>query len=275
VIALLAVAHAGAWTKERGQAYVKLGADVYDAVTFQPPGATEPMPGAYIGQQGGFYGEAGLLEDGWRAQAAVSWGVVSGHHRAEVSDVVGDSVVRASTTRPGDLRLTGQVALHRTAPLALSVEVKIPTYANEGVGAYLQSLAFLFPKPGDGQIDVTPQVHAGVVPFEKGFAEVSAGYRFRTEAFVGWDTTIRFADGVLGAGKLGVDLGRVLPIVGAEALVAVRDDLYTRQYAVVYGTALVDLVPDHLALEPRASAELWAKNASRGYGVGLGLSYRR
>ena len=69
-------------------------------------------------------------------------------------------------------------------------------------------------------------------------------------------------------------LPRVLPIVGLEGVLNVQQDPRTRQYATVYGPALVD-VAHGFAVEPRISGELWAKNVSQGIGGGLGVSYRR
>ena len=67
---------------------------------------------------------------------------------------MGTYSIRATTARAGDLRGAVQVALHPKAPLALAVDVKVPAYANGKVGQEFMALAEVFPKPGDGQVDV-------------------------------------------------------------------------------------------------------------------------
>lgn len=274
-IAAIQPAHAGAWTKEVGELYAKAGADVYSAFSFVAPGESqlEAEPGGYLGQQYSLYAEAGVLP-GYKGQISVALPLVVGTHSTEVSDPLGTIPLRATTARTGDLRVAAQVALHPKLPISAAISVKIPTYANGKVGADYPTYAELFPKPGDGQVDLAGWVYGGFAPFKKGFAELGAGYVHRTESFVGWDTAIGFVDGVGFTGKIGRSFGRVLPILGVDAQLNVAKSQWSRQYVSVGASALIDVVHG-VAVEPRLAVEPWAKNASQGIGGGLGVSVRR
>ena len=52
------------------------------------------------------------------------------------------------------------------------------------------------------------------------------------------------------------------------------EDPYTRQFATLSVNALID-VARGVAIEPRLAADLWARNAPKGLGAGLGVSLRR
>lgn len=268
-------AWAGAWTRPIGHAYARLGTDVYHAERFVGPGGEpgEAAGGAYTGVQVTAYTEVGLGPERWPFQLGVGLPVVAGRHRTTLTSVVGEIGVAASSTRLGDLRLTPQVALHPRLPLAVAVETKIPLYANDGVGG-LAGPHELFPKPGDGQVDVTPELLAGVA---RGawFAEGLAGYRHRTESFVHYTTDAVFSDAVVAVVKGGFRAGPALPILSLDATRSLRRDDVSREALTGAISGLVDVVPDTFAIEARAAAELWARNTSRGWGLGLGVSYRR
>lgn len=273
---LVSSAWAGAWTRDVGQVYAKAGADWYDAFAFVAPGQSqEEAAGKYFGQQYGVYAETGVVPSGWKAHVSVGLPLVVGSHTTVVRDVVGETNVRATTTRLGDLRAAAQVALHPKAPVALNVEVKLPMYRNGTVGDEYENFAEIFPKPGDGQVDVTPMVFAGAAPWSGTFGELGLGWRFRTEAFVGWDTDLEFSDGLVFNGKVGHDFGRVIGVVGTDGTVSPSATDVTRQYVAVGGSALIDVVKDHFAVEPRLGTEVWALNASRGLSLGLGMSWRQ
>lgn len=277
---MCASSFAGAWTRDLGSVYAKAGVDVYSALRFQAPGEAEVSEGGYFGQQYGVYGEVGLSK-GHPVQISLTAPLTVGSHRTTVIDAIGEQPVRAVTVRLGDLRVAAQTALHRKLPIAAAVEAKIPLYENGGVGTDMRNLADLFPKPGDGQIDITAWLYGGSGIGAKGFAEAGVGYLFRTEAFVGWDTDIVFRDGLRALVKGGVTAGRVILVGGVEGQFAwrLRDDEgeldpYTRQFVVGSVSALIDVAPG-LAIEPRFAVELYARNASQGIGGGLGISYRR
>ncbi|MBX2800149.1 MAG: hypothetical protein KTR31_20895 [Myxococcales bacterium] len=278
---LSTAAFAGAWTKPQGAAYVKAGADIYQALTFQAPGASERSDGSYFGQQYSIYGEVGVTK-GHPLQISLGVPLAVGTHTTEIIDAFGELPVRATTTRAGDMRVTAQTALSRKLPIALALEAKIPLYANGSVGEALPNYAEFFPKPGDGQVDGTLWLFAGAAPSEKIFAEAGLGYIARTELFVGWDTDIEFRDGLRGLGKVGFLPTKKVVLIGSlEGQMAFSNknaagevDTFTRQFLVGGVNALIDIA-DGIALEPRFALELASRNASRGYGAGIGLSWRR
>jgi hypothetical protein len=278
----VATASAGGWTKELGQVYVKAGGDVYFSDRYVAPAAPDDADqaevaevdgGSYLGQQYALYGEAGLLK-AWRAQLAVSAPLVIVGARTLPGDAMGTYSVRASAIRSGDLRAAAQVALHPKLPLALSVDVKIPAYRNDTVGQEFMALAEIFPKPGDGNVDVGAMLFAGASPGPGTFLEAGAGFVHRTELFLGFDTDVELSDGARLQLKGGHVFGPFIPVLGIEATLSPAATTYTKSYAAAYATALVDVV-EGLAIEPRFSYDLYARSTSRGVGAGLGLSYRR
>jgi len=271
VLLLLGVAHAGGWTRDQGSAYLKLGSDAYQALAFRLPGEAQDSPGSYFAHQHGVYGEVGLTS-GHPLQLTVSAPVIVGTHRTEVFDAFGALPVRATTARLGDLRVALQTAVLRDTPLAVAVEAKVPMYRNGLVGADRINFAEIFPKPGDGQVDLTFFAHAGTSLGSRTFVEGSAGYLWRTALFVGWDTDIRYVDGVRGIAKIGHTVGRVLGVAGLETQLAFRPDDFTRRFLVANLGALVD-VGGGVSIEPRLGYEIWAENASQGVGFGLGASW--
>ncbi len=277
MIALAGQAHAGAWTKELGEVYAKAGADVYGAFKYVSPG-TANQGGSYLGEQISAYAEVGVLPV-HKGQLVASAPFVIGTHSSTVSDPTGAVEVRATTARMGDLRVGAQVALHPRSPFSAAVEVKIPMYANDSVGAAYPTLQQLFPLPGDGQIDVTGWLFGGAAPWTDTFVEAGVGYRHRTETFLGWDPPagLSYADGIAWTAKGGYTLGAVLLIAGTDGIVSVGDpsaDDTTREYVALFATALID-VAKGVAIEPRISGEVWADHTSQGLGGGLGVSIRR
>jgi hypothetical protein len=273
IVSLVASAHAGAWTRELGDLYAKAGADYYAAVRYRAPGEAVDSTGSYMGQQYGVYAEVGVLP-GWKGQLTVALPLVVGTHATTWIHPFGSEDLRASTIRTGDLRLAAQVALHPQWPLALAVDLEVPTYRNGTVGEKYPRYQPLFPKPGEGQLDVGAMVYGGGTPWDGGFAEVGVGFVHRTEQFTGWDTTMELSDGARFVAKAGRRLGSVLPVLTVDGTISPSPTPYTRSAVAVSASALWDVAPG-LAVEPRVMGEVWARNASQGLGGGLGISYRR
>jgi len=270
------VASAGGWTKELGSAYAKVGGDVYAAARFVAPGNSEPVTGgSYFGQQYSVYAEAGVLRS-YPVQVSISAPFIVGIQSSQVFDAMGQVQLRAMTSRLGDLRPAVQLALSKKVPLAFALEAKIPLYSNDTVGAATPEFTALYPKPGDGNLDFTGWVYGGAAPWDDTFFEAGIGYQVRTEVFVGWDTNLTFADSVRFVGKGGHVFGPVIPIVSVEGTLAGGgpEAEFTRQSVAVGLNALID-TGRGFAIEPRFSAEVWARSASQGLGGGVGLSFRR
>ena len=269
-----APAQAGAWTRGFGEHYVKVGADSYVGLAWVDPETGEPVDARYFGEQISLYGEVGVLPV-WPLQVSVqvplSIGTLDFGHDSFAEAGRG----RATTTRLGDLRVAVQTAILRKGfQLGLGAEVKVPMYANDSVGGEFGSWKPAFPLPGDGQVDVTPAlVFGGSLPGTPLYAQGSVGYRFRTEAFVGWDTDLEFVDGIPFSASLGLDKGRLVVQVGVDGLKNVQADAVTREWLGVSGTVLVT-VWKGLAIEGRFGGEPWAHNAPQGLSFGVGLSWR-
>lgn len=270
---LPSLALAGGWTKRQGDVYVKAGSDVYQALQFRAPGEAQDSTGSYFAHQHGLYAEFGLTKR-HPVQATIIAPAIVGIHNTEVFDAFGALPVRATTARLGDLRLALQTSVTRDKPLAVAVEVKVPMYRNGLVGAERINFQEIFPKPGDGNVDVTVFGFAGASLGAKTFVEGGAGYLWRTDWFVGWNTDIRYVDGVRGIAKIGHDFGRVLGVASLETQLAFRADNFTRRFLVGNVSGLIDL-GGGVSLEPRLAYELVAQNASQGLGAGLGLSWSR
>lgn len=267
---LVASAHAGGWTRDKGQYYVKAGADVYVALTYVEPGTDEPVDGSYFGQQYGAYAEVGLPLP-HPVQVSASAPLVIGTATGEGATVSGPLSLRATTVRAGDLRLAAQTALTKKAPLAAGVEVKIPLYDNTTVGEDFGAFADVFPEPGDGQVDGTAWLFAGASPSSATFVQGALGYRHR------WDASgqgFELVDGIPFAASGGVTTGSFLWMAQVDGIANLVSDETTRQYLSV-GPAAMWTFTDGLALELRGATELWARNASRGIGAGIGLSARK
>lgn len=275
IVLLLALsgAWAGAWTKDLGSHYAKVGVDGYDALRVVLPGEAEARKGGYLGVQSTVYAEAGVSK-GHPLQLGITVPLVAGFFRSDVETTAGTVGVRTTTVRPGDLRVSVQTAFKKGTPFSVALEVKIPMYANGNVGQDTPSLAELYPKPGDGQVDLTGWLYGGAAPRKGMFLEGGAGWRHRTEAFVGWEDGPKIGDGAVFLGKIGQQVGPVMGILGVDGCIPVGKDEVTRGWFAVAANALID-VAEGVAIEPRFSAELWAQNASQGIGAGLGLSVRR
>ena len=182
---------------------------------------------------------------------------------------------RATMHRLGDLRLRPQIGLlPDKKPVALAVEVKIPAYSVDSICADTPQFAIVCPRPGDGQIDITPTVLAGGGVGKRGFAEVSLGYMYRSDWFVGWDTPTTFSDSIVFSAGGGYPHKKALFMLKLDGNLWPVDDGITQQ-AVRLGPAMLLDIKQGLALEARTQVDLYARHAAQGLGFGLGLSARK
>jgi hypothetical protein len=283
VIALLAAAaEAGPWTRPAGSWYAKLGFDLYIApeyvspVTLTPGAAASGTTG-YRGEQVGAYVELGVLPpDTWRVQLAIAAPLSVGHTHFAFDNGFGEIAGHATVGRLGDVRLTPQVALHPTAPLAAALEIKVPGYRNDSVCAD-NPYRIYCPRPGDGQVDLTPELLAGLSR-GKVFGEAAAGWRIRTDWVLGAEGPVTpLGDGPAFSVGGGWNAAPVLLMARVEGNFVPDPEDETTPEAVRAGpAALWTLDEDRgLGLEARFMADLWARGTSRGIGGGLGVSARR
>ena len=275
VLLVAPAAWAGAWTRDAGSYYFKVGFDVYGAGNFAAAGRIAAVGQSYFARQLNLYGEVGVLPQ-WPVQVSVSLPAMTSGTLYQGKIHIPASGPRATVVRPGDLQVQVQAALSKKAPIALAVQAKVPLYQNGKIGLdYGTSYKDLFPLPGDGQVDLTGWFLAGAslkgAPLWNDFG---VGYRHRTEWFIGWDTNATVVDGIPFYDTFGASLGKWTPMLRVDGIVNLKKDVYTREN-VALGPAVMFDVHDGVALEARLSGDLWAHDASRGLGGEIGISVRR
>ncbi len=269
-------AQAGAWTRTQGSFYVKAGEDMYAASEYVAPDYETPEGQSFLGAQTVLYGEVGLIKQHpvmLVAQVPLAWNTLY------LAAPGGDNPrgrPRASTIRMADVTVSVQTALlPKGKPLATAVSVKVPGYANDGVGKDFGDYQDYFPRIGDGQIDVTAWVLGGASK-GKVWSDAAIGYRFRTEAFMGWENpNLNFLDTLVISDTTGYTAGKLIAMVRFELMKALGTDLYTREGMNIGPLVLYDLNDKGLAIEGRLAFDVWANNATRGMGGGIGLSMRK
>ncbi len=295
---LCAVALAGPWTRDQGSVYAKLGADGYRTLRYVLPaetgiGVAEAATQSFFGHQYSLYAEIGV-SDGWPIQLAGRIPLTVGQTRFSTEDGLRTVMGTATSVRGGDLELFPQIALTRRWPVAFALGVKIPLYNIDAICRESPYKAFC-PRPGDGQLDLTPWLLAGG-SFAGGRAwiEGQLGYRHRTELFRNWDTQRAFVDSFAFGGTVGARWGPALAMLRLDGNrnfaglfytpmpddPALRDaveanggeDPFTAQ-SVRVGPQGMLFLTEHWALEARAAWDLWARSTSIGVGFGVGLSW--
>ena len=278
VLALLlvpATAHAGAWTKEFGAYYAKVGGDYYKPAAYVDPETGEETTDAFFGQSYSAYLELGVFPL-WPIQISVLVPLSIGTVTFTDPKSFGDATGRATTTRMGDLRVgvQGQL-LKKTVQLSLGLEVKIPLYGNDRVGDEFSTFREIFPLPGDGQIDLNPWLHVGgAIPNTPVWMTGGAGYLHRTSTFIGWDTDLDFLDSITFTYTFGGTAGPVLVMFNLDGNKNFVDDAVTRERLAV-GPSVAVNVWRGLSISGRLQGEVWSRNATQGVSFGFGVSYQR
>ncbi len=265
---LAAPAHAGPWTKNQGELYVKAGQGFFFANSYRDSAGVLQEGIEYLGATTSIYFEVGVL------RGLQVWGYLPFVAARNAFDDDGTSWLRTSG---GDALLGLQYTPHffkLPFPAALKLEVKVPFYDVNGVqGIY----AARFPAPGDGQVDLTFWLSAGgsltAIPLFF-FAEV--GYRLRTEAFVGTGPfSSSFGDGFTFFGSVGYTFfKRVIVAVNTGGVIPFADDIRTKGYMTL-GPAVYVPIWRGLAAEASFDPMIYTnKNASPGMGFSFGLSFK-
>jgi len=275
ILMLPATAHAGAWTKEWGAYYFKVGGDYYKPGAYVDPETGEETSDSFFGQSYGLYLEAGIFPL-WPIQVSVHVPVSIGTVTFSDPKTFGDESARATTTRFGDLRVGVQGAiLKKAVQLSIGFDVKIPMYSNDRVGAEFSTYREVFPIPGDGQIDLNPWVHVGGgIPDVPLWMTLGVGYLHRTSTFVGWDTDLDFVDSLSFTYTFGGSPGPVHVMFNLDGNKNFAEDTVTRE-RVALGPSFAVNVWKGLSVSARFQGEVWARNATQGVSFGFGLSYHR
>ncbi len=257
---LVASAHAGPWSKSAGELYVKLSGGAFLAGEYVDPAGRSADDVDFLGITTALYAELGLAE---RLHLVVYVPhVVARNAFAGTGD-------RYLSYGGGDARVGAQYSPPLPFPAAIRIETKVPLYDLSEPGGLEGPL---FPARGDGQIDVDGWLAAGgSAGALYGFAEL--GYRHRTATYTGGDMDQDYAGSALAYGQLGYTFGpSIIVALNAQAVVPLEDDGRTKGYATV-GPSIYAPVGGGLALEGYYDATLWARAASRGQTVILGVSY--
>ena len=170
------IALAGAWTRERGEAYVKAAvARLTAEEMYDRDGEREPLSdpalfdrSRYLEIGAALYGEYGL-----RGRLTLL-----GYLPFKVVEFEGDGPAGESNGEDdgfGDLHLGARLQLHRGSWLAaLEPDLKLPLYSRDEGGAEF------VPPLGSGFVDFGAAVSVGAsIPRANGYAQGSLGYRIR------------------------------------------------------------------------------------------------
>lgn len=275
------LAAAGPWTKALGEHYVKVGADLYYTTDYADSRTSNDDNEAgvqqFVGTAVNLYGEVGIFPL-WPIQLTLSAPLTIGTSTFKDTALIGEGELgKATGVRPGDLRVALQTSILRKGfQLAPSVEVKIPMYGNDSVGKGLGPFREWVPIPGDGQIDITPMLlMGGSLPTDKVplWVEGGIGYRFRTEAFIGWNTDTVFVDGIPFYASIGAAPGNAWVVLRVDGYKNIKADEVSRE-AVTVGPSVGVTLWKGLAVEARIAGDVLAKNAPRGIAAGIGVSWR-
>lgn len=265
---------AGPWVKAPGEAYVKAGGVVFTAEGFVGPDGVAVDGADYLGATAHLYAEVGVAGP---VQAVVNLPVVGSRNTFGEAAYV--------NRQPGDLELGAEAGgqLSDGVPVSLQVLAKLPLYDNADLLAYGPS-STRFPAIGDGQVDLTAMAAIGsglALGGYRGWWSVEAGYRHRTEAWLGDSSapqrTLR--DGVPWRAQLGWS-----PTFGSweagwwsldgAGIQSFESDEVTKQW-VQLGSSLGVRVGGGLALEAGFSEMVWARASARGRSLSAGLSWTR
>ena len=259
-------AHASPWTRELGQAYLKVGEGFFVGNGFIDANGVLQEGASYFGASSFAYFEVGLparfqvmgylpytialntFDDGWQYMRGGT----------------GDAMVGLQWSPPIDLGF----------PVALKTDLKIPLYDV----AYFRSfgaLASKFASLGDGQVDATVWLSAGgAIPDTPLYVFAEAGHRIRTNIYTGDGDLLErdFADAFVVSSQIGCRVFASMIIAASTNLVMpYEDDGLSRAYLGLGLSAFYELGAG-FALEASFDPIVWAKNSSTGFGTSLGVS---
>lgn len=269
-----AAALAGPWIKEPGQAYVKVGTSRFGSSGYVGPDGTAVAGLRYVGLTEHVYAEVGVLP---HLQVVANLPFVGARN------VDGELIYINRQFGDADLGLATGGKLGEL-PVSLTASAKLPLYDNSDLSSY-GSAGAAFPAMGDGQVDVTLSGAIGTglaVGSQRGWAAAEAGYRHRTEWWLGdsGSPDRTYGDGLPWRVQLGWSPaagGRDLGWLAADASGSQNlgeADTVTKQWVQV-GAGLGARIGHGLALEAGGGLMPWARNSSTGWSLSGGISWSR
>jgi len=267
------LADAGPWTRELGSFYVQGGGDVYVPSEYVERGKSVTVSeDEFTGHLYTLYGEVGVSP---KHPVQVVFSVPFARYRVdfEREDPFKTAEGFVTTNRFQDLRIMPQVALHKSAPIAVGVEFKQPLYSNRSICKKYNTFQEICAIPGHGQNDITPWFLLGGsaknAPF---WGEIGVGYLYRTENFHKWNPKIELSDGFTWQTTTGANLGKSFWMIKTKGVKNFKSDKVTNEYASIAPGALFTAW-DHVGLDLHVGWEVWANNQSRGVTYGAGVSW--
>lgn len=258
-------AHAGPWTKQPGDAYIKVSESYFASDTFISSSGERVQGTDYLALTSALYFEAGLTPR-LHLQGYLPWSFT----RNEVESLD----TRYANAGFGDAQIGFQTTPVAAAlPYALRVNVKLPLY---DVASIQGAERELFPALGDGQVDVTTWLSLGgsfwPTPL---YVLGEVGWRHRTELFWGQGSELEFKDGLALNGQLGYTIReRVLIALNLSGVYTFAQDEVTQSFLSV-GPFLGVALGKGFSLEANISPMVWSRNNSPGTTWALGLSWSR
>lgn len=260
---LVSPAWAGPWTKSAGEVYIQTGERLFVADSFVNPSGQLVSDVEYLGTSSFLYFEVGVAE---RLQ-------VQGYLPYTVAiNTYGDGW-KYMHGGWGDATIGVQWAPLSDLLLAIRADAKIPMYDVDGYsGLYEENL----PALGSGNVDSTLWVtYGGMLPDTSIYLFGEAGYRLRSELFVGGtpDPDLTFTDGFVFNLQVGGALSSHFSLaLSVSGLIPFEDDGVSEGNINV-GQSFFVPIRNGWAVVGGVEQSVWARNSSRGFGVNLGVAF--
>ena len=267
-------AQAGPWVKAPGELYVKSGYVRFAADDFVDPAGETLTGSSYLGQTAHLYGEVGVVGP---VQAVFNLPFVGSRN------VAGDATYINRALGDLDVGLEAGTRVADRVPVSLQVLAKVPLYDNGDLAQY--GLAGgRFPAIGDGQLDLTAMLAVGSgvqLGGFRGFVAAEAGYRHRTERWVGdsSEPDRELVDGVpwhlqVGWSPTFGDWQAGWWSVDAWAIQNFQESDNTKEWIQLATSLGINVAPG-VALELGASQMVWGRATSIGRSLLAGVSVTR
>lgn len=257
---------AGPWSKNTGGYYVKANGNAFLANGFRNAQGDFVDDVSYLGVTSSAYFEVGIY-GGLQIQGTLPYTIAINSFKDSARFTQGSFA-------DAQLGLQWSPPWRMPVVMAIRGNFKIPMYDIDALVKKYPEFGTRFPVHGDGQVDFTLWYSiGGVVPKLPLYGFVEIGYRFRTEVFIGSSPDRSFLDTFVWNGQMGWTFWRrMILTLNFRGTVGLGDDTLTQSF-ITLGPGLYMPVWKGLAIELTYDGTLWARNASLGHSVALGISY--